>query len=350
MSAPATPNEVLVNEAKLPADAPHRMPGLDGLRAVSAACVMASHLMAHGKLPYTRWVPDGLLAVLVFFGLSGFLMGSIVAREKRRGEFGPGRFLARRAARIWPAAMAYLAVISAASLAGALPPLPWSGVLGTAAMLVNYVPTPQRHDLFGHYWSLGIEVQFYVFVALLGATMPPRVARRALAAAACALVAWHFLRSPVLDGRPARSALFLLAGFVAGTAASEGARWTSALSRIPALPLFAAWWCACALPPARWFEVALAALVVPLILSVAAGSPTGALLAWAPLRWLGERSYGFYLWQQLFAFPPLSGRLPWWALAGLAVLMAHASFTCVERPIIRRVARRLAIQRNMGVP
>ena len=64
------------------------LPGLDGLRAIAVAAVVAYHL-GYG------WAQGGLLGVGVFFTLSGYLITDIlVGQWAARGRIGLGEFLA----------------------------------------------------------------------------------------------------------------------------------------------------------------------------------------------------------------------------------------------------------------
>lgn len=133
----------------------HRVNALDGWRGISISLVLAGHLLPLGPKP---WQLNGAVAgcgMAIFFTLSGFLITSVLLRDDDIPNF-----LVRRLARIVP--------------------LAWLGALialtATRAPLANYLP----HLLFiantgpiwltsitGHYWSLCVEVQFYVGIALL---------------------------------------------------------------------------------------------------------------------------------------------------------------------------------------
>ncbi|HEY4226215.1 MAG TPA: acyltransferase family protein [Pseudolysinimonas sp.] len=149
-------------------------PDIQGLRAIAVLAV----LLDHASVPF---VGGGYVGVDVFFVISGFLITSqLVDRLTRDGRVGFADFYARRARRILPAAL----VVIALSVAGALiwmPPLllpqALRDAIASALYVPNYVQAAQGTDyltvaspsLFQHYWSLGVEEQFYlIWPALLG--------------------------------------------------------------------------------------------------------------------------------------------------------------------------------------
>src|SRR6201994_1222395 len=82
------------------------LPGLDGLRALAVAAVLAYHL-GYG------WAQGGLLGVGVFFTLSGYLITDIlVGQWAARGRIKLGDFWLRRARRLLPALFVMLAVVT----------------------------------------------------------------------------------------------------------------------------------------------------------------------------------------------------------------------------------------------
>ena len=54
-----------------------RYPGLDGLRAIAIIAVLVFHANP-------AWLPGGFLGVDVFFVISGFLITSLLVRERAR--------------------------------------------------------------------------------------------------------------------------------------------------------------------------------------------------------------------------------------------------------------------------
>jgi peptidoglycan/LPS O-acetylase OafA/YrhL len=134
-----------------------RIPSLDGLRAISIALVMLSHLIKwkHVSLPVLQAYGD--LGVHVFFVLSGYLITDLLLRERERtSSIDLPTFYLRRAFRIFPAAFVFLAVVVV---------LYWREIRWVhVAAAVFYVANLDlsRPWIFGHLWSLSIEEQFYL--------------------------------------------------------------------------------------------------------------------------------------------------------------------------------------------
>ena len=83
------------------------MPGLDGLRAIAVLAVIAFHLGLD-------WAPGGMLGVGVFFTLSGYLITDILlAQLNARGRIKLGAFWLARARRLLPALFLMLAIVVA---------------------------------------------------------------------------------------------------------------------------------------------------------------------------------------------------------------------------------------------
>ncbi len=144
-------------------------PDLEGLRAVAVVLV----LLFHAEVP---GFPGGYVGVDVFFVLSGFLITGLLVREL--GATGPdlaARVLCPARARLLPAGAVALAATAVAS-AIILPPLRMPDVAGDIAAASLYVSNirfaAQATDYLAselppspvlHFWSLGVEEQFYLF-------------------------------------------------------------------------------------------------------------------------------------------------------------------------------------------
>lgn len=128
---------------------------LDGWRALSILFVLAGHWLPLGP---ARWQMNAAIAasgMALFFSLSGFLITHLLLKDDRVAPF-----LLKRVARIVPLAWAAIIVIL----------LVWDE--GRPYALANFLfvanLTPDTLMPGGHHlWSLCVEMQFYVFVALL---------------------------------------------------------------------------------------------------------------------------------------------------------------------------------------
>src|ERR1700757_1289227 len=81
------------------------MPGLDGIRAIAVAAVVAYHLGV-------GWAPGGLLGVGVFFTLSGYLITDLLLAGLDSGTLRLGDFWLARARRLLPALFVMLIGVS----------------------------------------------------------------------------------------------------------------------------------------------------------------------------------------------------------------------------------------------
>src|SRR5579875_722443 len=171
-------------------------PDIEGLRAVAVLAVVLYH--AH-----VGFLSGGFVGVDVFYVISGFLITDLLWRElERDGRISFAGFYARRARRLLPAAVLVLVVTMVASR-WLLPPLQlrsvWLDGLYCALYLGNYrfaatktnylastAPSP-----FQHFWSLGVEEQFYLVwpVLLVAASLAYRRGRPSRAGAFTALAA-----------------------------------------------------------------------------------------------------------------------------------------------------------------
>ena len=338
-------------------------PDLEGLRGVAILLV----LLFHARLPGSA---GGFVGVDVFFVLSGFLITGLLLREhERTGRISLGAFYARRARRILPAASVVLAatmILSWFMLAPLDLPRVAGDAVASALSVGNIRFAAGATDYFGtdltpspviHYWSLGVEEQFYLLwpALLILATRShrPRIAA-GLLLAGLAIVS-YLLALVLTDAAPAwafyslptRAWQLALGGLLAVGAAR--------IDRIPnriAVPLgwlgLGAILSALVLVGPGTPYPGLAALLPALGSGavILAGQRPGAvasLLAVPVLRFLGRISYSLYLvhWP-IFVLPaatlaigeelPLEVRA---ALAALAVAVGWASYRFVELPIHR---------------
>ena len=319
------------------------MPGLDGLRAIAVLAVIAFH-------EQLGWAPGGLLGVGVFFTLSGYLITDLLLGQwSARGRVQLADFWARRARRLLPAVFVLLAVVTAwVTIADRARLGSLRGAVGAAATYSsNWFLIVQNQSYFArfappapldHLWSLAVEEQFYLawpWLLLLGLLcLRARGLRRArgrhgVAGREASAVGW--LAVPTL-ALAAASAVAMFALYHPGldpTRVYEGTD-TRAFGLLIGAALAMAWPSRRPAPSARAARVlldvggaaglALIAMMIwrtgqyspfiyrggLIVLSVATaavlaaaacpGAWTGRVLGWGPLRWLGVRSYGIYLW------------------------------------------------------
>ncbi|MFP5320109.1 MAG: acyltransferase family protein [Acidimicrobiia bacterium] len=352
-------------------------PALDGVRALAVIAVFAYHAEV-------GWARAGFLGVDVFFVLSGYLITALLLSERRRdGRIDLRRFWLRRARRLLPAVLVLLAVVAVA--VPVLAPDQASRIRADLLAALGYVSNwwlivgqqsyfeaAGRPPLLQHLWSLAVEEQFYLIwppVLALAVRHRPhrRLVKPLLAAAAVSGLLMAVLFQPYADpsrvyyGTDTRAlALLLGAALAAGTARWQLVDHLSGPGRgileVAGVAGLAGLGWATAnvnefdplLYRGGFTAVALAAAAV-----VAAGArpgpplALGRLLAARPLVWVGQRSYGIYLWfwpVLMVTRPhldvPLHGA-PLLALrAALTVTLAALSYRFVELP-----ARRGAIGR-----
>ena len=146
--------------------------GLDGIRCLAILAVLWHH--SAGEDPFDNPIfGRGYLGVDLFFVLSGFLITTILVRQRRdTGTIDLKRFCWRRSLRIFPLYYLFLAglvllyaVTDQAKLDGYLDVLPIY-----ALYLTNWVEI-EGFNAFQEGWSLAVEEQFYLvwpFVLMMG--------------------------------------------------------------------------------------------------------------------------------------------------------------------------------------
>ncbi len=138
--------------------------GLNGPRAIAAMAVVVSHIilqLINSRSPVGAAL--GSYAVTLFFTLSGFLITYLLIKEKAAfGTISVKAFYTRRLLRVWPLYYFYLAIVLIILFAGEgkLPASSWYYffIAANLASIQGIAPA-----LLEHYWSLGVEEQFYLF-------------------------------------------------------------------------------------------------------------------------------------------------------------------------------------------
>lgn len=342
-------------------------PELQGLRALAVVLVVVYHV----------WVGRVSGGVDVFFVVSGFLLTGQLVRAAERGDLDVRRRWTRSLARLVPAAAVVLVVTAVAAVL-VLPEGRWSQTVREivaaalflenwqlAADSVDYAARNNVASVAQHFWSLSVQVQVFLLwpllfsvVALACRNVPGKL-RSSATMALLGVFAASLVYSVELTiaNQPlayfhtlTRLWEFALGGLLALHGDRIVLRWRRR-SRVAAgwtgvVGLVA---CGAVIPVAHAFPgiaalwpTGCAALV---LLAGRTGAWWGAdrILTAAPARYLGDISYGLYLWHWplLMLYLQASGEETVGIGAGALIIggaagLAAITYECVEKPLARR--------------
>ncbi|MDR7236380.1 acyltransferase family protein [Neobacillus drentensis] len=305
--------------------------GLDGLRGLAVLSVIFYHI----GFP---WASGGFLGVVVFFVLSGYLITDLIMTEwEQRGRIDLKNFWIRRARRLLPAMLAMLVIIigwvslflphlletlQADALAALLYISNWWYIFHHQ----SYFDSFQSPSLLTHFWSLAVEEQYYLFWPLL------------------LTFGLHFISK--------RSILFITLT-IAGISAL-----TMAILYEPGSDPSRVYYGT----DTRAFSLLIGSVLALIILLVAVlvhpANSISRVFNFKPLRWLGIRSYGIYLWQ----YPILVLTTPAINTTGISIARVIFQLTCIivlsslswkfiENPIrhggLKKTWRRIAMKKSV---
>lgn len=323
------------------APAGERFFALDGWRAISILSVLASHMLPLGPSVLRLNEMAGQLGMAVFFTLSGFLITQQLHAKRHIASF-----FARRLFRIVPLAWAFTLI--ATLLVGATAE---QGAVH-ALFLANYLTDPAMQEVAGHYWSLCVEVHFYVAIGLFMAITRFR-GFRALPVIWLALVVGRLLTQPQGSIETHARVDEILAGACLALVhlGTFGERPRQLLMRVPPIVFAIVLLIACH-PSTAYFgalrSAAAAALVGHTLFASASGSYR--FLGHRTLRYIAETSYAIYVIHPLTYYGWLgegdfvaryAKRV---ASFALTFSLAHLSTFYFEHPLTelgRKIAKRL---------
>jgi peptidoglycan/LPS O-acetylase OafA/YrhL/lysophospholipase L1-like esterase len=351
------------------------VPGLDGLRALSVTAV----LLYHADI---TWMPGGFLGVDVFFAISGYLITSLLLAEFRnRSGVNIGQFYLRRARRLLPAL--FLVLTSVSLFAIIFLPDEVRALRGDVVAALgyatnwwqifqhqSYVAAQGRPPMLRHLWSLAVEEQFYLLWPLLlfgmlriwkGRRTPMLLATLGIAVASfftmllLSLPHDYTVADPsrVYFGTDARIYTLLLGAALAmvwspwklspriprqGRIVLDAVGATALVLLV--LTFVNAHYQSNFLFRGGFLVVALLSVVVIAVAVHPASRIGTVVLAQQPLRWIGERSYGIYLWHWpifMVTRPGFDTDIRGWPNTvmrfALTLVVAELSYRFVEQPI-----------------
>jgi peptidoglycan/LPS O-acetylase OafA/YrhL len=341
------------------------LPGLDGLRALAVIAVLIYHARP-------EWLPGGFLGVEVFFVISGFIITRALLIEwQSQGRIAVGSFWLRRARRLLPAV--FLLLAGTIGYAALLKPEQMGSlrldVLAALGYVTNwhlilaeqsYFDSFLRPSMLRHLWSLAVEEQFYVVWPLLLALGLPILKRRGLLVVViggivASTAAMALLYEPGADtarvyfGTDTRAAGLLVGAALAFIVAGRSLQPKHVVKawRQPAVALLGMAALSLIIAAMLWLDdgrpllyrggflaVSLATSVV--ILAATQRNLFAGLLGLGPLRWVGVRSYGIYLWHWPVYMLLWPAQPTLWQVAGqvtAVVLISAVSYQLVEKPV-----------------
>jgi peptidoglycan/LPS O-acetylase OafA/YrhL len=305
------------------------LPTLDGWRAIAITLV----IFAHGSdsignalntvgiyFDFSRIKEAGLFGVQIFFGLSGLLITSrLIASEKKYGRISLKSFYIRRAFRILPAALSFLAAVGILALSGILP-ISFGRWLSSLFFLANYT-TATGSWYLGHFWSLAVEEHFYMIWPAVFLVLGVSNRRITVAIVIALLLAfWRALdfkfqitgaTPAVFWGRTDIQGDNILWGVVVALLYGDPI-WKARLNKLLMIPavlpsLIILMIILVTLPSLGWklafMLLTIKAILIPLMILGTLINSSGMLsyiLETPIFRLIGRLSYSIYLWQQLF--------------------------------------------------
>ncbi|MCV7347663.1 acyltransferase family protein [Mycolicibacterium rhodesiae] len=366
----------------------HFRPDIEGLRAVAVIAVVLFHAAVPG-------ISGGFVGVDVFFVISGFLITGLLWRKaSTTGGVRLRSFYGARARRLLPAS-AMVAIITVTVSAILMNPLQIRAVIQACIASALYVSniwfSGQETGYFAsrdpspflHYWSLGVEEQFYLVwpVLILGTAWLVRLFRRRSRTEATRSL-WPYLTvltvttivsfsvclavtkawpEPAFYLMPNRAWQLGLGGVVALTAGywrRLDARFAAAIG-LAGLALILA---ACTLLTPDTPYPGTAALVptlgAALVITAGCATPTagcGRLLGLAPMRAIGQISYSWYLWHwPVLILTPIAlghplGLPARLAAAAVSAVLAALTLRYLENPLRFSPGIRNSPWRSLGL-
>lgn len=299
-----------------------RILGLDGIRAYAVITVVILHLQLFIHWYYESSPLYSLIwhGVEIFFVLSGFLITHLLVKERKQfGNIDLKKFWVRRALRIFP--LFYLFIFSVVLIGfffntnTSLKQILISAIYG-----FNFVPRSEYNIMLGHTWSLAVEEHFYllwppVILLMLKKTISLEkiLAILILFFIGLELVNNHMIFEAEIGSEyfverwTTSAAVFLLAGCIGGILIHtkiwkytfETSRFSILLTILFFSGFFVDFWFTG--PPIIVRDLRIIGILAGILWVVAnQDSLLVRAMEWAPIRYIGQVSYGIYIWQGFY--------------------------------------------------
>jgi len=327
--------------------------GLDGLRAISIVMVIIAHIFTDSAMFL------GKMGVNIFFVISGFLITTLLLKEKITNDrISLKNFYIRRAFRIMPVVYLFLIVLIFLNIIYHLGITRTSFI--TSFLFIKNSPFHKEWYTV-HLWTLGIEEQFYLVFPFLITVLPLRIYKRLLILLIFILppCSWSYITKTdlhvfhfipfshfalgVIVHLFGQGTVLILIGSLSSvlflTRHKIINRIYTKANSIASLVLFLAAMLSC-MPVFPWYLANISevffgiCIAIAILLNLKERSFFGRLLNSVLFKKLGILSFSLYVWQQLFSnFQPWGGSL-FLNLTAL-VIVASLSYYFYEKKFLQ---------------
>ena len=327
--------------------------GVEGLRGLCIIAVLTYHY-------WVKQVPGGFLGVSVFFTISGFVItNGLIRLSEKSSHIDVYGFLVRRFRRLWPAATLVLALtllysliagwasrtMASDSFAAFFQYYNWR-VITTGTVYGQSLPS-----IFLHFWSLSIEVQFYVVAPLIFLISRGRkmiqISLFALILVVAIVVATTSTSLTFVYSSTITRSAEISVGCLLAFAIKPIKRLTSKpiLDHLASLLAFLAFAALTTLTVRSSMQtsayahgglVLISVLSALLIIGASFGKVASAVFSFQPLTWLGRISYSLYLVhfpiRIILIWSGIWPEMQTWLSVAVSVIVAGLLFRFIERP------------------